>query len=224
MSEGTAPIQISGIQHYAFCPRRWALIHIEQLWQDNVHTVQGDLFHARVHDADASELRGDTLTLRGMHVFSRAMDLTGICDAVEFHRCPNGISLNGYEGLWSVRPVEYKVGTGKYSEADSMQLCAQALCLEEMLACAIPEADIYYGQPRRRVHIPLDEPLRSQVKAMISEMKGYMKRGYTPKARPSKACFACSMNELCLPQLPKLRSASRYISDRIREDVPCENS
>ena len=126
---------ISGIQHFAFCRRQWALIHIESQWTDNLYTVSGDLMHTRAHDQSLTEKRGDVIIARDMSVFSRTLKIRGKCDVVEFLRDGDGVSLFGRDGLWVPCPVEYKRGKPKSHDADRLQLCAQAICLEEMLLC-----------------------------------------------------------------------------------------
>lgn len=130
-------LQLSGLQHFAFCPRQWALIHIEKQWNENLRTVEGELFHKRAHDEQERERRGDLLILRGLPIVSHTLKLSGQCDVVEFHASGEGISLRGEDGLWDPFPVEYKKGAPKENSADELQLCAQAVCLEEMLCCSI---------------------------------------------------------------------------------------
>ena len=204
-------LQLSGLQHFAFCRRQWALIHIEQQWKENLRTVEGDLFHRRAHDEQARERRGDVLILRGLSVASSALGLSGKCDVVEFHADPGGVSLRGEEGLWTPFPIEYKRGAPKSHQADELQLCAQAMCLEEMLCCAVPEGAIFYGETRRRTTIAFTPALRQQVCAMVEEMHQLRRRGHTPKVRPSKGCSACSLKELCLPALMKGKDVDVYL-------------
>lgn len=163
-------LQLSGLQHFAFCRRQWALIHIEQQWRENLWTAEGDLFHRRAHAEQLREKRGGTLVLRGLSVASSALGLSGKCDVVEFRADPKGISLHGEEGLWVPYPVEYKRGSPKPHQADELQLCAQALCLEEMLCCTIAEGALFYGEIRRRVTVPFLPALRKQVYSMAEEM------------------------------------------------------
>ena len=203
---------ISELQHFAFCRRQWALIHLEQQWNDNLLTVEGELMHKRVHDESQSKLVGDVLTIRGMRVVSHALKCAGICDAVEFTPSPNGIHLQGRDGKWSCKPVEYKHGKPKIGQEDSLQLCAQAICLEEMLCCHIPKGDIFYAQPHRRTEIELNDPLRKQVVSMLAEMNEYYVRAYTPTAKRSKACSSCSLKDICLPELEATESVQDYIS------------
>ena len=141
-------LQLSGLQHFVFCRRQWALIHIEGQWAENYRTVDGHLMHERVHDQEFRESRGDCLTVRGLAIHSTELGVSGQCDAVEFRRAPAGIALQNREGLWLPYPVEYKRGKPKKHSADELQLCAQAMCLEEMLCCAVPEGALYYGEPR----------------------------------------------------------------------------
>ena len=212
-------LQLSGLQHFAFCRRQWALIHIEQQWRENLRTVEGDLLHRRAHDEQARERRGDILILRGLSVASAALGISGKCDVVEFRADPGGISLRGEEGLWVPFPVEYKRGSPKPHRADELQLCAQAMCLEEMLCCSIPEGALFYGEPRRRTVVFFTPELRETVRRDSDEMHQLYHRGHTPKAKPSKSCSACSLKELCLPQLVRRESVQTYLR-RAMEESP----
>ena len=131
-------LQLSGLQHFRFCRRQWALIHIEDQWAENFRTTDGAILHANAHNGDLTESRGDLLITRDMRVFSRTLGVSGACDVLEFHRGGTGIPLAGREGLWQPFPVEYKRGRPKEHDADALQLCGQAMCLEEMLCCEIP--------------------------------------------------------------------------------------
>lgn len=209
-------LQLSGIQHFAFCRRQWALIHIENQWAENERTVDGIIMHEKAHSGDA-ESRGDVVIMRALRVFSATLGVSGECDVVEFNRNADGISLNGHDGLWQPYPVEYKRGKPKEHNADEMQLCAQAMCLEEMLCCRIPEGALFYGEPRRRTPVIFTEELRQRVSDCLSEMHDLMQRGYTPKVKPQKGCTACSLRELCLPKLMKTRSVSAYVKGAMEE-------
>nr|WP_243413490.1 CRISPR-associated protein Cas4 [Pseudoflavonifractor phocaeensis] len=208
---------MSGLQHFAFCRRQWALIHIEQQWKENLRTVEGDLFHHRAHDGQSRERRGNTLILRGISVSSPTLGISGKCDVVEFHADPNGVSLHGEEGLWTPFPVEYKRGAPKAHQADELQLCAQAMCLEEMLCCTIPEGALFYGETRRRTAVSFSVELRSRVKELLEEMHQLYRRGHTPKVRRSKSCNACSLQELCLPALMKGSDVDAYLRQAMEE-------
>ena len=212
-------LMLSGLQHFAFCRRQWALIHIEHQWQENWRTIDGQLFHQNAHDVGSRQRRGDVLTIRALSILSRSLGVSGQCDVVEFHRDTNGVPLSGEDGLWLPYPVEYKRGTDKTKAADALQLCGQALCLEEMLCCHIPEGALFYGETRRRSVVVFDEPLRQTVRDMLSEMHQLYQRGYTPRVKPSKACNACSLKELCLPALMRRDSSAQYLADAAKEDV-----
>lgn len=212
-------LQISGIQHFAFCRRRWALIHIEGLWAENLRTVNGEIFHERAHDPSLSEKRGDLITVRALRVFSLELGISGECDVVEFRRDDeNGAKLRGRDGRWMPTPIEYKSGSSKAGDADRLQLCAQAMCLEEMLGVEIELGYMFYGETHRREKVYINAELRQAVKDAVSEMHSYMSRGYTPKVKTGKFCNACSLKELCLPALCKNKSAAEYIDSAIGED------
>lgn len=208
---------ISGLQHFSFCRRQWALIHLEQQWAENRRTAEGQLDHARCHDDTLREKRGDLLTVRGMRVISHRLRLTGCCDVVEFRADPGGVSLREYPGLWLPIPVEYKHGRAKLCDADRLQLCAQAMALEEMLVCEIPCGALYYAETRQRETVALTSELRAAVQQMAEEMNILYARGYTPKSRPGKHCNACSLKDLCVPKLCGRLSAGDYIQSRLEE-------
>ena len=212
-------LMISGIQHFKFCRRQWALIHIEQQWADNVHTVIGELMHKRVHDPYLREKRKDIVIARALQVSSRAMGVSGECDVVEFHRCDDGIRLHGHRGLFSVYPIEYKKGRSKLTEEDKLQLAAQAMCLEEMFSTEVPEGAIFYGESRRREIVDITSDLRTEVEKMFEEMHQYYNRHYTPKVKYSKSCNACSLKDICLPKLGKAISVKRYLDQMLEEQV-----
>ena len=194
-------LQLSGIQHFSFCRRQWALIHIEDQWQENGLTAEGRVQHDRVHDESISDFRGGVLTLRGMRIRSDRLRVSGVCDAVEFTPDPDGIALRGRDGLWRPCPVEYKHGAGKLSDCDRLQLAAQALCLEEMLCCEIPAGALFYWKTRRRERVEIDAGLREKTERMLREMREYYDRRYTPRVKPGKACESCSLSDACLPRL-----------------------
>lgn len=210
-------LMLSGLQHFLFCRRQWALIHLEQQWAENEHTADGAIFHTRTHDEKQTELRGDALTVRGLRVQSRRMHVTGVCDVVEFHRDAHGVPLSGREGLWRVYPVEYKKGAPKSHQADEAQLCAQAMCLEEMLLCEIPEGSLYYGETRRRTRMTFTPELRALVEASFEEMHMLLDRGYTPQVRAHRGCSACSLRELCLPRTQGTANVGEYLRAHLRE-------
>lgn len=212
---------ISGIQHFCFCRRQWALIHIEQQWNDNSLTAYGRIVHERVHDRSVSDIRDGILTVRGMQVKSASLGFTGECDAVEFVPSEEGISLFGREGKWLVRPVEYKNGISKMNDCDRLQTVAQVMCLEEMFSFSIEEAHIFYNKTRRREKFAVTSELREQVKEVAVQMHKYYDAGYTPSAKQTKKCASCSLKDICLPKLlqkKKNGSVSDYIAAAIKED------
>ena len=205
-------LQLSGLQHFRFCRRQWALIHIENQWHENYFTVDGSLMHENAHDGEKRESRGDLLILRGLPVFSRTLGISGQCDVVEFRRDPGGVFLRERDGLWKPFPVEYKRGKPKEHSADELQLCAQAMCLEEMLCCDIPQGALFYGEPRRRTAVDFTPELRKDVRECLTEMHQLYERGYTPKVKPGSMCRACSLKDLCLPSLTRRRSVAEYLN------------
>ena len=211
-------LMISGIQHFKFCRRQWALIHIEQQWAENAHTAVGELMHKKVHDPTLREKRKDVIIARALPVSSRELGISGECDLVEFHRCEAGIKLHGHRGYYSVYPIEYKKGKPKISEEDKLQLAAQAMCLEEMFMTEIPEGALFYGETRRREPVEITEMLRDEVKSMFREMHEYYARKYTPKVKYSKSCNACSLKDICLPRLGKSIFVQTYINKMLKEE------
>ena len=210
-------LMLSGIQHFAFCRRQWAMIHIEQQWAENYRTTAGELMHKKAHDEGSFEKRGDLLIVRGLRISSRELGLSGQCDVVEFHRDDEGVKLFGYEGKWTPVPVEYKHGAPKEDNADELQLCAQAICLEEMFQIRIPDGYLFYGENRRRSHVEFTEDLREAVKKAAGEMHDLFQKGYTPNVKPTKKCRACSLEDLCLPKLQKTVKVRTYIEQGIKE-------
>ena len=146
-----------------------------------------------------------------MRIFSRTLGVSGACDVLEFRRGETGIPLKGREGLWQPYPVEYKRGKPKEGTEDTLQLCGQAMCLEEMLCCEIPRGALYYREPRRRTEVDFTPELRQEVRALLEEMHALYVRGSTPKVKPTKGCNACSLKGLCLPKLMRSKSVSAYL-------------
>lgn len=208
---------LSGIQHFAFCRRQWALIHIEQVWQENVRTIEGQFLHEKAHDKSAKEKRGDVIISRGVSVFSKTLGITGTCDVVELRRAPDGVSINGRKGLYLPVPVEYKRGKPKESDEDILQLTAQAICLEDMMACDVKEGYLFYGETNHRIKVDINEEYRQRVREICEEMHQMYQRRYTPKVKTGKHCKACSLADLCLPKLCGKLSASQYIERSLGE-------
>lgn len=210
-------LMLSGIQHYEFCKRQWALIHIEQQWEENYRTTSGMLMHSKAHDETFIERRKNVLVVRGLRVSSRNLGVTGQCDIVELHRNKEGITFQGEEGLWKVVPVEYKRGIPKENAEDEMQLCLQAMCMEEMFLTEIREGFLFYGENKRRTKVEFTKELRTNVEHAVSEMHQLFTRGYTPKVKVSKQCKACSLANICLPKIQKGLNVSDYIRKSIGE-------
>ena len=208
-------LMLSGIQHFAFCRRQWALIHIEKQWEENLRTMDGNIIHERVHDGSIREKRGDLIITRAMTISSPHLGLSGECDAVEFHRNNDGIPIYGMEGKYCIVPVEYKRGSTKEKDCDVLQLTAQALCLEDMLCCNIDEGYLYYGETRHRTKVIFDEQIRIRTKNIIKEMHELYNKRHTPLVKRTKSCNACSLKEICLPQLEKKKKASAYIRNML---------
>lgn len=212
-------LAISGIQHFCFCPRQWALIHVEQQWGDNRLTAEGEAQHTRAHDPDADEKRGDRILSHAMPVVSAELGVRGVCDVVEFTRSEGGVPITGRAGKWLPAPVEYKHGDGDAQEADELQLCCQAMCLESMLCCEITAGFLYYAELRRRRPVALTQELRERVKSMLMEMHRLYARGYTPRVKRRPGCNSCSLKELCLPALARTRSPAEYIQRALDEST-----
>ena len=212
-------LPLSGIQHFLFCRRQWALIHIERQWQENAFTAEGRIIHQRVDDPFFTETRNGVITARSVPVASYRLGLSGVCDVVEFTASPDGVKLPNRESLYLPAPVEYKRGKEKQDDSDETQLCAQAMCLEEMLSVAIPRGYLYYGKTRHRVEISFTNELRTLVKDMAAEMHNYFSRGYTPRVKPFKGCRSCSLADVCLPVLQgKVIAASKYIRQQVESE------
>lgn len=212
-------LMISGIQHFKFCRRQWALIHVEQQWAENEHTVIGELMHKKAHDPYLTEKRKDILVVRALPVSSRSMGVSGECDIVEFHKCEDGVKLYGHRGTYSLYPIEYKKGKPKASNEDELQLMAQAMCLEEMFSTKITEGAIFYGETRRRKPIVFTDELRDEVKKIFGEMHDYYDRNYTPKVKTSKRCVSCSLKDICMPKIDKSSSVKSYINKMLGETL-----
>lgn len=213
-------IQLSSIQHFEACRRQWALMYVENQWLDNSLTIEGKVMHDRVDRPFEDASRKGVRFHYAMPVCSYTLGITGVCDLVEFHACKEGIILRGSPGTWEPIPIEYKRGKPKQDLCDEVQVCAQAMCLEEMLCTYIPRAYIYYGQTRHRTPVELTNELRSHVISICQEMHQYLKRGYTPKVRKNTKCKGCSLQEICLPDVQARSSTVHsYIAGKLEEDT-----
>lgn len=184
-------LPLSALQHLVYCPRQCALIHVQQVWDDNRFTAEGHVLHRRV-DEMGEEYRGTVRIARGVPLVCRRLGLVGRADVVEFHQAGEA---------WLPRPVEYKRGKPKAHDADRVQLCAQALCLEDMHGCAIPEGDLFYGQPRRRQTVVFDDALRERTARLATDLRALVTAQTLPAPVNDDRCRACSLAEICQPAL-----------------------
>lgn len=212
---------LSGIQHFAFCERQWALIHIEKQWAENLRTTEGHFLHEKVDDPYIVETRGTLVIARAVPIVSYSLGLSGVADMVEYVSAAdsgNGVRLDGHEGYWLPSPVEYKRGRPKVDDRDIVQLCAQAMCLEEMHNVSIDQGFIYYGQTRHRVPVLFGETLRNRVGVLAERMHELFQTGQTPPAPLGVNCSLCSLVDLCMPKLTrKEKSVSRYLANALNE-------
>ncbi len=199
-------VMISALQHYLFCPRRCALVHIEQQWQENRLTAEGRILHERVHGGGRESRR--TLRIEyDVPIRSLSLGVMGRADIVEFHRQE--------DGLWRPMPVEYKRGRPKKDDTDRAQLCAQAICLEEMLQCAVPEGALYYGEKKRRTTVVFDQPLREKTVQTVAAVHSLLAAGITPPPQYAKRCESCSFLPLCLPKVATRKRVGRYLQKMV---------
>lgn len=205
-------LPLSGLQHLLFCDRQCALIHIEQVWAENVLTAEGRILHERVHEADR-ESRGDIRIEYAMPLRSLRLGLIAKADVVEFHR-----RVEQGKEVWRPFPVEYKRGKPKKDNSDKVQVCAQAICLEEMLDLEIPAGALFYGKTRHRQDVVFDNHLRRQTEDTAKRFHELVESGVTPKPVYNRRCDNCSMYDLCLPKtVEKARSIKNYLMDAVRE-------
>ena len=201
------PVPISALNQYCYCPRRCALIHIEQLWDENRMTAEGHIMHEKVHEQDR-ESRGNVRIEYGVPLRSLRLGLIGKADVVEFHRIE--------KDTWRPFPVEYKRGKPKLDHCDMIQLCAQALCLEEMLSVSVPNGAIFYGRTRRRLDVTFDEAIRKETEEAAEQARKLIASGITPPPVYEKRCERCSLIEECIPKsVGKKSSVKRYLARMI---------
>jgi|SRR5690625_571440 len=213
----TEYLMLSGIQHFMFCKRQWALIHIEQQWEENVRTIEGQHLHEKADNPFIREKRKDKIIVRGMPVQSNILKINGICDVVEFIQDSNGVEIIGEQGKYIPIPIEYKRGKPKRDETDLVQLAAQAICLEEMLVCEIHTGYMFYNEVKKRVEVPITKELKEKVEKLVLEMQEFYARRYTPKVKTGKHCLNCSLQHICLPDMMNRQSVKSYIEGMLRE-------
>jgi len=202
-------VPISALSQYAYCPRRCALIHIEQMWNENIFTAEGRIMHEHVHE-EGNESRGNVRIERGVSLRSLQLGLIGKADVIEYHRQS--------DGTWQAFPVEYKRGKPKPDHSDKIQLCAQAMCLEEMLNVHIPAGALFYGKTRRRLDVEFDEVLRKETEEAAEKTRELIESVQTPKPVYSKRCESCSLMAECMPKtIQKKRSVQSYLKRMLDE-------
>ncbi|MFH0990561.1 MAG: CRISPR-associated protein Cas4 [bacterium] len=197
-------IHIGALQHYVYCPRQCALIHVEDVWHENVFTVRGDILHEKV-DSDTYETRGTLKTVRGLRIHSTRLGIVGRCDVVEFHK--------GRNEQEDVLPVEFKSGKPKEDICDKAQLCAQVLCLEEMLNTNIVQGAFFYGKIRRRNVVSIDAELRKQTEEIIAAVHEIVSQKKVPAARYNVKCRNCSLEEICMPKAMNEKKLNQYMKE-----------
>lgn len=202
-------LPISGLQHLNFCERQWALIHMEQEWSENVLTIEGSQLHEHVHKQGA-ESRGNVRLVRGLRLRSLRLGLYGVADLVEFHDAQQ--EARPY-------PVEYKRGRKRPDRSDDLQLCAQALCLEEMLSTRVPEGAVYYGQPRRRSPVLFSAELRGEVERLCKRARELYKGERIPPPLPARHCSSCSLVEVCMPNISEKDRTEQYLNDLLQQTL-----
>ena len=222
LSSDESPVMLSSLQHYLFCPRQCALIHVEGVWCENFLTAAGRQLHERV-DRRGGETRKDVHLATALRLTSQRLGLTGVADMVEFHRQETpldesgqtvAVRLSGRNGYWRPFPVEYKRGAPKSHRADEVQLCAQALCLEEMLEVTIAAGALFYGETKRRTEVAFDSELRTLTEDVAANVHALMRTDLRPPPRPGEWCKACSIVEECSPKL-SCRSARLWLKKEI---------
>lgn len=208
-------VPIGALQHFVFCERQCSLIFRERIWLDNELTVSGSLFHTRP-DEGSREVRGDLLVFRAVPLRSARLGITGRADVIEFQRvtgAETGVTLPRYPGLWQPVPVEYKRGRPNMHRADEVQVCAQAMCLEEMFGIEVPKGALYYGVPRRRTDVFFDASLRGLVEETVQQVRQLLQSERAPPPRISPACDSCSLKPICLPNASP--NVSAYIDQQL---------
>ena len=215
-------LALSGIQHYAFCPRQWALIHIERQWSDNLLTMEGNILHHKVDNPFNLEKRKNTVTVRALPVSSSVLGFYGVCDIVEYEKAEgpdDAVELKHRKGFFRPVPVEYKRGRPKNTDCDSLQLCAQAICLEEKHGVPVKNGTIFYSQTNHRIMVELTRDLRKRVFTLADEMHRIFDSGVTPPPDAGKHCKSCSLAEQCMPKADiQMQAVEKYLLRALKEE------
>jgi CRISPR-associated exonuclease Cas4 len=208
MGDEAEVLPLSALQHFLYCPRQCALIHIEKVWEENRFTAEGRVMHSRVDSGDSGK-RGQVSEDRSVPIRSQSLGLYGVADVLEMRPSPGGKSIPF--------PVEYKRGSPKIEHWDRVQLCAQGMCLEEMLDVQIPEGAIFYGTPRRRENVTFDQELRELVYTSCQQMHNMIIKGLTPQVEYGQRCRGCSLARMCMPKLSKKQKVEKYLLKGLQE-------
>ena len=211
-------LMLSGIQHYMFCPRQWALIHVEQQWNENRLTMEGQLLHKNADDPFYRQKNGNCISLRSVSIASKNLGLYGFTDVVELQ--PSEIATNcithpKHKGYWKPYPVEYKHGHAKPDKRDEVQLAAQVICLEEMHGIHIDRAFLYYGETNRREEVAMSQQLRQLTQQCADKMHSIFKTGTIPKAIKKQHCRSCSLVDICQPAIANKSSVRNYLNHNL---------
>lgn len=215
-------LMLSGIQHYVFCPRQWALINIEQQWSENMLTTEGQIMHEHVDNPFYRQKVGSFICLRSVNVASKELGLYGISDMIELHPSyeeKDSIIHPEYPGRWIPYPIEYKHGKPKRNNADIVQLTAQAICLEEQYGINIYVGAIFYGETRRREEVEFTNELRSETKMCSAAMHKMINQGIVPSAEYRPCCRSCSLKDVCMPEILTQKRASEYLRQNLYEEI-----
>ncbi len=215
-------LMLSGIQHFMFCPRQWALIHIEQQWADNKLTVEGEILHKNVDNPFYRQKNGNTITLRSLHIASKELGLYGVTDAVELipsDSPEDAITHDRYKGYWKPFPIEYKRGHSKPDERDEVQLAAQVMCLEEMYSIHITYGALYYNEEKHRDVVTISDTLRYTTKQCAEAMHKIFKSGDMPHVVKASYCKNCSLKDICMPEMNDCTKVSTYLNRNLYEDI-----
>ena len=221
-SEERERLPVSAIKQYVYCKRRFALMFIDDEWENNYKIIEGNITHEKVDDPFFKEKRKDIYYSRSVPVFSEALNLYGIIDIIEFFRDDNkGVNIGTHKGLWSINPIEYKNGKPEKSGADNLQLCALAMCLEEMFSAEINSGEIYYNKMRKRVKVQLNDDLKKQVISAVSEMNEFLNNLSIPPKPENQNCSLCSLSEICMPSIFDVKNTNAVrISKLLKERLP----
>jgi len=215
-------LMLSGIQHYMFCPRQWALIHVEQQWADNKLTTEGQLLHKNVDNPFYRQKNGDTITLRSLHIASKQLGLYGITDAVELipsDSPEDSITHYRYPGYWKPYPVEYKRGRSKPDERDEVQLAAQVICLEEMYGINISYGALYYDEVKHREIISISDGLRKITQQCAKQMHDTFNSKELPRIIKKSHCKNCSLKDICVPEVSDCCQVQKYLQKNLYENL-----